>query len=551
MDFDDGFSSEDDYEVEELINEIFGSEEADDVDLEPEEDSSEVNRMWNATSEDISDEQKLLRERRFLVCETALLDLIKRSTCAECGQAVDPDSVVEGEKISAGIKYKFVCNGGHPGKWISTPFYGGRSFVHLLLQIMVLLTGASWEKFSLGAKFINLAVGSTRQFYKMQLQYRVAIEESFARHMETVRKAVAGVPLSIAVDVRYDTPGFSANRSSGVFMDTDTRSILHLEVGDSREVGRHSPKMERLLIERGLLYLVHQSPLIVWEIISDASRNIISLLKTEPFKHLHHSLDMWHKAKKLAVTLADITKKSACRQLLPWIRPIINHFWWSCSTCKGSVDTLLKRWMAILHHINNRHIWPGGRCRHPEGVTEIENKKWLERDSEAYKQLRKVVTNREWCGTMQFYTHCRQTWAIENFFSHTLLHYCPKANSYSYDSYRIRNILAVMDHNNHLGRLPQVGDDGDLYAQAQVSRRTKQWVAYERKTPKDFKYIPDLMAACLHKTYGVPEKAFSKSRKSLELDKVAKNLSGDKNPGSRLLLAEMKSRKNTGKDASH
>ncbi|XP_052691954.1 uncharacterized protein LOC128169991, partial [Crassostrea angulata] len=418
----------------------------------------------------------------------------------------------------------------------------------LLIRYSFIVQGASWEKFSLGAKFINLAVGSTRQFYKMQLKYRVAIEESIARHMETVRKAVAGVPLSMAVDVRYDTPGFSANRSSGVFMDTNTRAILQLEVGDSREVGRHSPKMERLLIERGLLYLVHQSPLIVWEIISDASRNIISLLKTEPFKHIHHSLEMWHKAKKLAVTLADITKKSACRQLLPWIRPIINHFWWSCSTCKGSVDTLLKRWMAILHHINNRHIWPGGRCRHPEGVTEIENKKWLERDSEAFKQLRKVVTNREWCGTMQFYTHCKQTWAIEKIFSHTFLHYCPKANSYSYDSYRIRNILAVMDHNNHLGRMPQVGDDGDSYAQAQVSRRTKQWVAYERKTPKDFKYIPDLMAACLHKTYGVPEKAFSKSRKSLELDKVAKNLSGDKNPGSRLLLAENKSRKTTGEN---
>lgn len=81
----------------------------------------------------------------------------------------------------------------------------------------------------------------------MQLQYRVAIEESFARHMETVRKAVTGVPLSIAVDVRYDTPGLSANRSSGLFMDTNTRAILQLEVGDSREVGRHSPKMERPL----------------------------------------------------------------------------------------------------------------------------------------------------------------------------------------------------------------------------------------------------------------------------------------------------------------
>lgn len=40
----------------------------------------------------------------------------------------------------------------------------------------------------------------------------------------------------------------------------------------------------------------------------------------------------------------------------------------------------------------------------------------------------------------------------------------------------------------------------------------------------------------------------AESRKSLELDKVAKNLSGDKNPGSRLLLDEMKSRKNTGEN---
>lgn len=30
------------------------------------------------------------------------------------------------------------------------------------------------------------------------------------------------------------------------------------------------------------------------------------------------------------------------------------------------------------------------RCRHSEGVTEIENKKWLERNSEAFKQLRLV-----------------------------------------------------------------------------------------------------------------------------------------------------------------
>lgn len=57
---------------------------------------------------------------------------------------------------------------------------------------------------------------------------------------------------------------------------------------------------------------------------------------------------------------------------------------------------------------------------------------------------RKIVTNREWCGSLKYYTNCRQTWAIENFFSHTLLHYCPKQNSFSYDSYHIRNMLAIL-----------------------------------------------------------------------------------------------------------
>lgn len=97
---------------------------------------------------------------------------------------------------------------------------------------------------------------------------------------------------------------------------------------------------------------------------------------------------------------------------------------------------------------------------------------------------RKIVTNREWCGSIKYYTNCRQTWAIENFFSHTLLHYCPKQNSFSYDSYHIRNILAILDHNNHVGRAVHVREDGEPYAQAQVSRRTKQWVAYEKNVLK-------------------------------------------------------------------
>nr|XP_022333223.1 uncharacterized protein LOC111130440 [Crassostrea virginica] len=231
----------------------------------------------------------------------------------------------------------------------------------MLLQLMILLSGASWEKFALGARFINLTVGTARHFYMMQHQYRVAIEKSFSEHMGSVLKSLGGLPLSIAVDVRYDTPGFCANRSTAIFMDSQTKSIVHMELGDSREVERHSPRMEKVLVERGLNFLVHKSPLLIWEVTSDASRTIIALMKTDPFKHLQHSLDIWHKAKKLASSLADVAKKSKFRELLPWIGPLVNHFWWCCSSCKGKINKLVERWTGILHHVTNSHEWPGGR----------------------------------------------------------------------------------------------------------------------------------------------------------------------------------------------
>ncbi|XP_078332173.1 uncharacterized protein LOC111104867 [Crassostrea virginica] len=544
-------------DIESLIEEIFGGndddeEEEDNISQHDQDEAEDGYTMWgndsrsrDAAADKDKEEMDILSERRYVVGERELLDLLGRSTCRECGDPIVPSSIVEGEKIAAGIKYKFRCTSGHEGKWISTPFYGGRSAVALLLQLMVLLFGGSWDKFAMGAKFINLAVGSARQFYRMQLQYRVAVEKVFMKHMERVADKLREIPLSLAVDVRYDTPGFCANKSTAVFMDINSRNIVHVEIGDSRQVGRHSPKMEKNLIERGLNYLVNVSPFVVWEIISDASRNIISLMRTEPFQHLKHSLDIWHKAKKLAFMLGEKAKKAPNKDLLPWIRPVVNHFWYCCSISKGSTEKLLKRWCGILHHITNQHFWPGGRCHHatdPSSDT-APSGKWLCRNSSAFQELRKVVTNREWCGTMQYYVNCRQTWAIENFFSHTLLNYVPKRVSFTYDSYCIRNMLAIMDHNNHLHRLPELTKSGLPYVDSHFSRKTKKWVAYEKKTKKEYDYIPDLLIACMKETYGNSCATYSRSQQSLDLDSISANLSGVANPGSRQLLVQMKSRK--------
>ena len=66
-------------------------------------------------------------------------------------------------------------------------------------------------------------------------------------------------------------------------MDNESRLIVGLDVADCREVERVSQRLERTIILRGLTHFV-QDPLInLTEVVSDASRTVISLLSKFTF----------------------------------------------------------------------------------------------------------------------------------------------------------------------------------------------------------------------------------------------------------------------------
>ena len=61
-----------------------------------------------------------------------------------------------------------------------------------------------------------------------------------------------------------------------VFMEYDSGQILHMEIGDSREVDRKSAQLEGFLAVRGLTYLDGRGVKIA-EVTTDASRTFIKL----------------------------------------------------------------------------------------------------------------------------------------------------------------------------------------------------------------------------------------------------------------------------------
>ncbi|ESO90733.1 hypothetical protein LOTGIDRAFT_175811 [Lottia gigantea] len=263
------------------------------------------------------------------------------------------------------------------------------------------------------------------------------------------------------------------------------------------------------------------------------------------FPQFIHSLDTWHKAKSIAKRLAETSKKAASKELIPWIRKIINLFWYCCHVSKGSVDRLTRRWFGILYHVTNVHSWVTDRCRHRENeIIDDPSRSWLNKSSTAYKNLRSIITDKYFLGNLKYYTRCRQTWCIENFYSHSLLKYCPKRIGFSFDGYVMRNQLAIIDYNHHTGRPALTNSQDEVCGMPQFSRKTKHWVAYERLVCKSYDYIPDLMSECMYHIYRARNEDYKKGKRSLELDDIAPNLSGESNPETTSnLLKEMKRRK--------
>jgi len=79
-----------------------------------------------------------------------------------------------------------------------------------------------------------------------------------------------------------------------------------------------------------------------------------------------------------------------------WVESTSNHFWWSLSTCGGNPNSLIERFQSIVHHVVNKHHWPGcsvfKKCSHKPLPNTVQRQlKWMKPGSEAHKQFRKII----------------------------------------------------------------------------------------------------------------------------------------------------------------
>ncbi|KAG5281612.1 hypothetical protein AALO_G00074310, partial [Alosa alosa] len=292
--------------------------------------------------------------------------------------------------------------------------------------------------------------------------------------------------------------GHCAQYCTYTTIEQDSRDIVHIVSVDKRETNSNSVIMEKDIIHSFIRTMDALLPEIhVTEVVTDAHPHISALLNPERGKYkaqgLKHSLDIWHAAKNLGKKIRRAGTVRDQSALLPWIKDIVNHFWY-CAKQASSEEQFKLKWHALLHHVRNQHTWSTGCCEHEPLGDRTQEKPWIKQGSAAHQALTAIVLDKRWLKDVGKFITFRTTADLENFQNHILM-YAGKRFAYSPAVYHTRTLLAAIDYNSHNHRLPARNRQGQKMYRRYYNKKSKCWSVYGLKEKKNYGYITDLQRA--------------------------------------------------------
>lgn len=222
--------------------------------------------------------------------------------------------------------------------------------------------------------------------------------------------------------------------------------------------------------------------------------------------------DIWHIAKSIATFLKEMCKLKRNECLLPWSRPIVNHFWYSCRNSGGDRQKLVETFHSFLLHISNSHTWTTGvmsrargqnqypsftsvlKCGHGQlKKIHLRRGAWVKRSSPTFKELTEKVTAPRLCADMMNCSDFLHTGSLENYHS-VRLKYLPKRIAFGRETTVIRSMLTIIETNkNVLLNLNQNESDSPVKMYASYSKASAKWVLKKRYQKKDYSYRSELL----------------------------------------------------------
>ena len=423
----------------------------------------------------ISEEAKIEAETSFLVYWACLLPLLK--FCLKCNAAaVIKRTFVKGTMLGVNL----FCSNNHETTWHSQPIVRGTGIGNVAVSAGILFSGSTFQRIKEMFGISKIACFSRTTFNKFQNRFLFpAIHKVFLTNrtliIDQLNENANGV--NLLGDGRCDSPGYCAKYGTYTLMDSGSGYIIDFHVSHSKMAG-NSQRME-LDGLKAVLKRLEEFGMSILSLTTDRHKQVRKFMRTLK-KYIKHQFDVWHMGRNIKKKLTNAAKKKDCKELNDWIKSIINHFWWSCATCKGNPKELKEKWISILHHITDKHSWKDcdiyKKCAHKKlSKRERRCKPFLKVGTPAYKALESIVKDNSLIADLKYLTEFSHTGILEVY--HSLYNkYCPKRLHFSYKGMIARSQLAILDFNSGVGLSQAKTKKGKLRFKQQFSKVTQSWV---------------------------------------------------------------------------
>ncbi|GMS91588.1 hypothetical protein PENTCL1PPCAC_13763, partial [Pristionchus entomophagus] len=304
---------------------------------------------------------------------------------------------------------------------------------------------------------------------------------------DIVRAASTNRGVNLAVDGRYDSPGFCATNCTVTFVDIETNyvlSVVNMEKNE-RGIDGASCKMEKEGVRRGLDGLIAKQ-FKINSICTDNDAKISKMMR-EDFKSIAHYLDFWHIVKLIKKALRELGKLKKCPNINYWRQHLINHAY-HVHKMKDRKKGL-QYWNSSLAHVTGRHkdfhkvhfIKEIRRCLHEKLPCSRENE--IDRHSEEFGLLKDVILKPTFAAGFLRASTKKNTSPCESFNSLINL-YAPKRIASTPHVYREKIKLVVL-HSNTISAVDQVGLREEKSSYVTRVRGRDTLAVKRKKTPVD------------------------------------------------------------------
>ncbi|XP_077988832.1 uncharacterized protein LOC144443271 isoform X2 [Glandiceps talaboti] len=490
---DDGDDSDNDNSDNDNSDNDDESEECPEMD-DPEE--CQVPGFQRIRSEE--DQEHLLNDTACLVYLQQLLVLANCKISTICtSKECNGKLSVSSQFVGSALYLKWTCPAGHlEYKWCSQPVLNSR--LHsgdLMTAAAILLSGNNYAKIDRFAKVLSLKLLCQTTFNRIQRTCLVpCIDKFWKEHQLQLCASFEGERLVLLGDGRMDSPGYCAQYCTYTFMENVTKKILSILTKDKRATDRKSTVLEKACFQESIDQL-EEKRVDMKEVVTDAHIQIASVMKND-YPDVKHSHDIWHAAKNMTKKIVKAGQKKNCKVLLKWANSIVNHFWYCCQKAT-TYDEFLDMWCGVLHHVVDEHSWivpyasnGMAQCDHGPLPEREDDREYLTKDSAAHIALRHIVFDKSFLKRVPYFLNNRSTADLESFHQ-LILMYASKRFAYSPPVYRVRNILAALDHNVHRARDAQQRQDGRIGYHRGYNKKSSTW---STKTVKEQKTYPHYTA---------------------------------------------------------